>query len=81
MAQSVEHFVGNEEVTGSSPVAGSSFIPLRSSVGQSTRFIPVASPVRIQSQRPFTIKRFLYIYISSVINLSLTGGRYVKREV
>ena len=30
VAQSVEHFVGNEEVTGSSPVAGSSYYQLPS---------------------------------------------------
>ena len=72
VAQSVEHFVGNEEVTGSSPVAGSIFmyslfclyikdkeeITWRcSSVGQSTRFIPVASLVQIQSPLPFWINR------------------------
>lgn len=51
VAQSVEHFVGNEEVTGSSPVAGSTW--RCSSVGQSTRFIPVASLVQIQSPLPF----------------------------
>ena len=45
VAQSVEHFVGNEEVTGSSPVAGSSyyqlpswfFAPLRASKTRKTK--------------------------------------------
>lgn len=50
IAQSVEHFVGNEEVTSSSLVAGS--IWRCSSVGQSARFIPVLSLVRIQSPLP-----------------------------
>ena len=50
IAQSVEHFVGNEEVTSSSLVAGSS--RRCSSVGQSARFIPVLSLVRIQSPLP-----------------------------
>ena len=65
VAQSVEHFLGKEEVVGSSPIAGSTFTWRCSSVGQSTRFIPVASLVQIQSPLP------LYYSASALSDASL----------
>ncbi len=86
VAQSVEHFVGNEEVTGSSPVAGSikSAIIKRlkwrcSSVGQSTRFIPVASLVQIQSPLPRKPASAKDAFLCKVQNF-LQGGKMSKEK-
>ena len=79
VAQSVEHFVGNEEVTGSSPVAGSTW--RCSSVGQSTRFIPVASLVQIQSPLPEELSRPLVgrvIYFLFSFSVFFNERRIIK---
>ena len=51
IAQSAERILGKDEVTGSSPVKGSTW--RCSSVGQSIRFIPEVSGVQIPPPLPY----------------------------
>ena len=55
LAHLVEQLTCNQQVIGSTPISGTIYLCLDSSVGQSTRFIPERSKVRILFQAPILI--------------------------